>query len=377
MSERLSIVLSGMLASVPGQGGASWALLQYLLGLRRLGHDVLFVEPIETGGSSGATTEATAYFAAVVERFGLHGRAALLDAASGATLGVARADVERFADGADVLLNVSGRLADEDLLGRIGVRAYVDLDPAFTQLWAGVEGIDLGFDRHNRFVTIGLAIGDEACPVPTCGRDWITSPQPVVLEHWPVAEGPAREALTSIGHWRAYGSVHHDGVHYGQRAHSLRALVGLPELLPVPVVLALGIHSDERADLAALRDGGWRLEDPALAAADPDRYARFVAGSWAELGIAKSGYVASACGWFSDRSACYLASGRPVVAQETGFSAFLPSGEGLLAFASADEAVAAVEAIRARYPAHRRAAREIAEQHLDSDRVLPRVLACL
>ncbi len=367
----LRIVLSGMLAGVPGQGGASWAVLQYLLGLRRLGHDVLFVEPAAPGPGTRA------YFAALVERFALQGRAALLDPVTGQSTGVARARVLEYAAGADLLLNISGLLADDELLDSIGVRAFVDLDPAFTQLWHATQDIDMGFDRHNRFVTIGGRIGSADCPVPTCGRDWITTLQPIVLAHWPVAERVEQHALTTVGHWRAYGSIEHDGVLYGQKAHTLRALLELPRRSGARFALALGIHPDERRDLAALDEHGWELVDPARVAHTPDAYAAFVRGSWAEFGLAKSGYAAARCGWFSDRSVCYLASGRPVLALDTGFTPDIPTGDGLLAFSTVDEAVAGVQTLRDGYEHHRRAARLLAEDVFASDRVLGRLLACL
>ena len=364
-------LVSGMVAGTPGQGGAAWAVLQYVLGLRRLGHDVVLVEP-------AAPTAATlAYFEDVVARFGLQDRAALLDPATGACSGMTREQVVELAAGADLLLNISGLLADDELLGAIGVRAFVDLDPAFTQLWCAAEGLDMGFDRHNRFVTIGGRIGSDGCGVPTCGRDWITTLQPIVLEHWPLAERIEHAALTTVGNWRAYGSIVHGGRHYGQKAHALRRLLDLPERASAPFALALGIHRDERRDLAALHHYGWELLDPAVVAGSPAAYADFVRGSWAEFGLAKSGYVASACGWFSDRSICYLASGRPVLALDTGFAADIPAGDGLIAFLTVDEAAAGVEALRSDYRRHRGAARALAEDLFDSDRVLRRLLACL
>jgi hypothetical protein len=347
----MRIVVSGMLAGVPGQGGASWAVLQYVLGLRRLGHDVVFVEP-------AAPTAATrAYFDALVARFDLHGRAALLDPATGACHGLDRARLQSLASGADLLLNISGLLADDELLAAIAMRAFVDLDPAFTQLWCAADGLDMGFDRHDRFVTIGGRIGSDGCTVPTCGRDWIATLQPIVLEQWPVADRVRDGALTTVGHWRAYGSIEHGGVHYGQKAHALRALIELPHRTEARFALALGIHRDEWRDLAALDEHGWELLDPDAVACTPDAYGDFVRGSWAEFGLAKSGYAASACGWFSDRSVCYLASGRPVLALDTGFGADIPTGEGLLAFSTVDEAVAGVAELRGGYERHRRAAR--------------------
>ncbi len=371
----MSIVVSGMLAGVPRQGGATWSVLQYVLGLRRLGHDVVFVEPAAGAGAPGSPVGR--YFAEVCEEFELRGRAALIDPATGEAAGLTRGELLCAAKGADLLINLSGSLADEELLDAIAVRAFVDIDPVFTQLWHGGGGVDMGFSRHNRFVTIGQAIGTPGCDVPTCGLKWITTPQPVVLDQWPMADGVERDALTTIGHWRSYGAIEQGGVHYGQKAHSVRELIDLPARSDERFELALGIHPDETEDLEALRVNGWRLLDPDVAAGTPARYRDFVAGSWAELGIAKSGYVAGASGWFSDRSVCYLASGRPVVAQDTGFSPFVPTGEGLLAFATGEEALEAIADVRGGYERHRRGARALAEEVFDSDRVLGRLLECL
>jgi hypothetical protein len=375
-AERRTIVLAGMLAGVPRQGGATWAVLQYLLGLRRLGHEVMFLEPVEVAGQVSGSPVA-AYFDAVVDAFELHGSAALLDAATGDAYALDRGAVEEYCARADLLLNLSGVLQDETLLEHIPVRAFLDLDPGFTQLWAAAEGIDMGFDRHNRFVTVGRDIGSSDCAVPTCGRKWIATVPPIVLEHWPTGGEVVHDALTTVGHWRGYGSIRHDGLRYGQKAHSLRPLMDLPATIDANFILGLAIDAGETADLAALRAAGWGLVDPDAVAGTPDRYRSFVQGSWAEFGIAKEGYVAAACGWFSDRSACYLASGRPVIAQETGFSSYLPTGEGLLAFRSADDVGAAVETLRGDYARHARAAREIAEATFDSNNVLEELLACL
>jgi hypothetical protein len=374
---RLGIVLSGMIAGDPFQGGASWAVLQYALGLRQLGHDVMVVEewapPAELASASLSETPSAAYFQQVMARFGLTESAALLRAGTTETVGLAHAHLRAFAGRADLLLNVSGILTDPDLLAPVPVRAYLDLDPAFNQLWHA-SGIDMRFEPHNRFVTVGQALGTPECPVPTCGLEWITTVPPVLLDRWPAAGGPGDGSFTSVGNWRGYGSVEQDGIHYGQRVHSMRPLMELPGRTDARFRLALAIHPDERQDLQALDEQGWELVDPVEAAGTPDRYERFIQRSTAELGIAKSGYVLSRSGWFSDRSACYLASGRPVLAQDTGFSRFLPAGEGLLAFESLDDAVAGVEAIRADYPRHARGARGLAEDLLDSDLVLGHLL---
>jgi hypothetical protein len=327
VSRQLKILLADIMPREPGHGGAAWATLQYVVGLRRLGHEVQLVDPTK---------------------------------------------VDSPLKGFDIVLNSSGILAPESIRG-IPIRVYLDLDPAFNQLWHE-DGIDRRFDGHTHFVTVGQAIGRTGCEVPTDGRDWIGTLPPVVLDEWPPAADIETDALTTVANFRGYGSIHRNGVHYGQKVHSLRRLIDLPRRAHKRFVLAMQTHADERRDIAALIGGGWELTDPNVVASTPDVYRRFVQGSRAEIGIAKSGYVVSRCGWFSDRSACYLASGRPVIAEETGFSQFLPTGQGLFAFSDEDGALAAVDQLQRDYASHSRAARKLAEEYLDSDRVLTRLL---
>jgi hypothetical protein len=372
--ERLKILLSGMVAGDPHQGGATWAVLQYLASLRSLGHEVMLVEPISQTNSLDPDGEVVSYFRSLPL---LDDKAALLVQGTDDTVGLSFAQISKFAASADLLLNISGMLRDERLLGAIPVRAFLDLDPGFNQVWQ-MTGEDMGFELHTHHVTVGLGLGDENCPIPTCGREWIHTLPPVALDLWPAAGAPPDDAaFTTVGHWRSYGSICHEGLHYGQRAHSLRELIELPRLSEGRFQLALGIHPDEESDLAALRACGWELLDPLSVAGTPEAYARFVHGSKAELSIAKSGYVVSRSGWFSDRSACYLASGRPVVAQETGFGPSLPAGQGLLTFESLADAAGAVDEVRSAWWRHSDAARQLAEEHFDGRKVLARLLETL
>jgi hypothetical protein len=368
--ERLRILLSGMVAGDPRQGGASWAVLQYVAGLRELGHEVVLVEPVAPGTlESGG--EVVRYFESLPL---LEGGAALLARGGEETVGMRYAELLEFARGADLLLNISGMLRDERLLEAVPVRAFLDLDPGFNQVWQAT-GSEMGIDLHTHCATVGVRIGAEDCPIPTLDRNWIPTLPPVALAHWPLADArPSRDAFTSVGHWRSYGSIEHEGVHYGQRAHALRELFELPRRADASFELALGIHRDEVDDLRALREHGWDLLDPDEVAGTPADYAAFVRGSKAELCVAKSGYVNSCSGWFSDRSACYLASGRPVAAQDTSFEAALPIGEGLLSFGTVEEAAGAAAAIEGDYSHHSRAARALAEEHLDARKVLSRLL---
>lgn len=368
-----------MVAGHPHQGGATWAVLQYLLGLRSLGHRVTFVEPVAPGavtpaGTPLAESANASYFHAVMGRYGCRDAAALLLAGTQETVGCSYATLREAAAEADLLINISGLLTDEALLNAVPTRVFLDLDPAFNQLWHAVQGINRHFESHTHFVTIGHAIGRPGCVVPDCGRRWITTWQPVVLDEWPVSTALTHDALTTVGNWRGYGSVEHGGVFYGQKAHALRQFVSLPSRTAERFLLALAIHPGEQRDLASLAENRWELCDPARVAGEPRDYQAFVGGSKGEFGIAKSGYVVSQCGWFSDRTVCYLASGRPAIAQETGFSGYLPTGAGLFAFRTIDDVLAGIESLNSDYQRHRRAARALAEDVFDSTKVLPALL---
>jgi hypothetical protein len=375
--DRLSIVIAGMVAAQAGQGGAAWAVLQYVLGMRALGHEVTLIDPAAvpaaTTDAAFDGSEAAAYFRRLAADFGLEESAALLRAGTRSTVGLPFDELVSRARRADVLLNISGMLREPAITEPIPRRVFLDLDPAFNQMWHA-QGIDMGFDRHTHFVTIAWNIGRPGCTVPTCGRDWITTPQPVVLDRWPMADAIEHDGLTTVAHWRSYGSVTHEGVFHGQKAHAWRELFAIPRRTAELCLPALAIHPAEIDDLAALRDHGWGLLDPTALCGSPQDYRRFVQGSKAELAIAKQGYVRSRCGWFSDRSVCYLASGRPVIAHDTGFRSRLPTGDGLFPFTTVDDALGAIDAINSDCQRHRRAAREIAAATFDSRRVLPALL---
>src|SRR5439155_3505734 len=220
--------------------------------------------------------------------------------------------------------------------------------------------------------------GEPDCPIPTCGLKWITSPQPIVLEYWPVVMGSPNGRFTSVSSWRgAYGPIDYRGKTYGLRVHEFRKFLALPRLTKRPFHLALDIHPSETKDLAALADNGWTLVDPTEAAGDPDKYQAFIRSSAAEFMVAKNMYVDTQSGWFSDRSICYLASGKPILAQDTGIKKLYPTGAGLVTFRTLEQAADGVHEITRNYDRHARAARDIAEEFFDSDKVLGRLLAKL
>ena len=360
-----TIAVAGAVAQRPGRGGHAWVFLQYLIGLRRLGWDVLFIDRIDSGMSADV-----AYVDRVMGQFEI--AYSIVHADSGRTFGVDREELRRRLTGSALLLNVMGYLIDEELLALPGRRVFLDIDPGFTQMWDAL-GLARMVSGHDVYVTVGENIGGNDCTIPTCGVDWVTTPPPVVLDEWPWAPSDAY-SITGIGAWRSpYGPISFRDVVYGLRAHEFRQFADVPlRCAPARFDYALDIDPIEAADIELLMRGGWRLLQPRAVAGTPAEYREFIQGSVAEFMVAKSMYVKSRSGWFSDRSACYLASGRPVIAQDTGRAR--KHSAGLLTFTSSDEAMDAVEQVLADYPRQRRAAREIAEADFDSDRVLSRLV---
>lgn len=378
------IAIAGSIAQKPGQAGHTWQFLQYILGFQRLGWEVLFLDRLEDSSCRDEHARPCAargsvnvrYLAEVMGAFGL-GSSYSLALDDGSHVGVDRAGALAFLRDAELLINVMGFLNDEDLLGAARRRVFLDTDPGFGQMWRELGLADV-FAGHDDQVTIGERIGLPDCGIPTCGLEWITTCQPVVLDQWSVAQTAPRPVFTTVASWRgAYGPIDYGGRRYGLRVHEFRKFAELPHKAGADFELALHLPPEESADEELLRDGGWWLIEPKSVAATPQSYREYIQGSTGELMVAKGMYVESRSGWFSERSICYLASGRPVLAQDTTLKELLPLGEGLLVFTTLDEAVAGVESIRSDYVRHARAARELAEEHFDSDRVLSRLLDAL
>jgi hypothetical protein len=379
-----TVIVAGSVAQRPSAGGHTWVFLQYLLGFRGLGWNVLLVDRLEpdmcfdAGGERCSLEESVnfKYFQEVVSRFGLDDSYALLFNRGTKCIGTTRERLREVASRSALLLNINGFVDDEDVLGRAPVTAFLDIDPGFGQMWREL-GLHDPFTGHDYYVTIGENIGRPDCEIPTGGIDWVTTPQPVVLDQWPYQQ-PNDGAFTSVVSWRGPAApVVYRNKTYGLRVHEFRKFVSLPSLVSANFEVALDIHPADKADADLLRSNGWSLVDPLSVAADPWTYQSYVRQSRAEVMIAKNMYVESRSGWFSDRSICYLASGKPVLAQDTGFGDRYASDEGIVAFSDLDGAVAGADLISGDYPRHSRAAREIAEEHFDSKKVLPRLAAKL
>ena len=343
------VLVGGAVAQRAGHGGHAWVFLQWLLGLRELGCRVALVDRLLPDGQD-------VQHAWLRTVFGPYDLPVLL---------LGRDAVPR----ADLLLDVMG-YAGTDV--RADQRVFVDVDPGFGQLWAEL-GLHDPYDGYDAFVTVGTAVGTPRSLVPTRGLPWLPVLPPVHLPSWPVSTGGP--TWTSVASWRGpFGPIEHEGRTYGLRVHTFRRLLDVPSASGADVQLALDLDDHDGADRAALLAAGFRLADPRAAAGTPDAYRRYVQRSAGELCVAKALYVDTRGGWFSDRSACYLASGRPVVAQDTGWTSALPSGEGLLAFTDTASAAAALRDVAAAPARHSRAARELAEAHLSTAVVLPALL---
>jgi hypothetical protein len=356
--------------------------LSWIRGLQELGLDVWFVEQIaaatcvDADGAPApfARSENRRYFDAVMAEFGLTQRASLLHEDGGEASGPPLSELAGVAAEADLLVNISGHLQLPALTRRFRRKAYVDLDPGFTQFWhadgwAGLAG-------HDSYFTVGENIGEPGCEIPTGGIDWHPVPPPVVLADWPPAPAGDFGSFTTVGSWRGpFGAIERDGRTYGLKVHEFRKVIELPTMVPLRFELALDIYPGDDRDREALEANRWHLIRPAEAVRGPLEFRRFVQASGAEFSVAQGIYVDTHSGWFSDRSVRYLASGRPALLQDTGFSRNYPVGEGLVAFGTLEEAAAGARRIAAGYEAHRAAARALAEERFDAAKVLPRFLA--
>lgn len=380
-----TIVFAGSLAQKPHQGGHTWVFLQYLLGFRRLGWDVLFLDRLESemcvdaSGAPCPVEESTnlRYLRDVMRAFALEDAFSVACDKGERFIGLSREEVLARVRRAATLINVMGFFSDAEILAAARHRVFFDIDPGFGQMWREL-GLHDPYHGYDRYVTVGENVGRPCCAVPTCGIAWTATRQPIVLEHWPPSAPAPESRFTSIGAWRGpYGPIEYDGRTYGLRAHEFRKFMPLPSLTRESFEVALDIHAAETSDLALLSKGGWRLVEPTKIAHSPEAYRAYIAASKAEFMVAKNMYVQSNSGWFSDRSICYLASGKPVLAEDTGLAGLYPLGRGLLVFSTLEEAVAGVEEIAGSYERHCRAAREIAEEYFDSDTVLARLLQTL
>jgi hypothetical protein len=366
------IVTSGWGAGYPEGGGMQWLNLHYLAGLRALGIECFWLDMLgpPKADAKRSTGEMIEGFRALCEQFGLHEHWAVRYD-NQQVFGMSARQLEALCGDSAMLINLCGALKDDELLRRIKRRAYFDLDPGFTQIWA--QEWDMDFSKHNLFFTVGLNVGRPGFSIPLRGIEWQKFVPPVALEYWPAQTDTNAANFTTIGQWRGQSAVWKGEPYWAKREEFLR-FIEIPRKTTQPIELALLIHESETDDLATLRANNWRLVDPHEAAAGLDGFRSYIQQSRAEFSVAKNGYIKTKSGWFSDRTVCYLASGRPVLVQDTGITKHLPVGRGLLTFSTMDEALRGIQSINADYAGHCAAARRLAEEQFAAPKVLQSIL---
>lgn len=367
----MKILVAGIIARYPF-GGVTWCSLMYLLGLRALGHEVFYIEdtgecvydPVENTRSTDPAY-GTRYIHQALAPYGLGDRWTFVNY-DGTYHGRTAEEVRRFCADADLFINLSGgSWFWRDEYARIPRSAFIDSDPAFTQLAiAKAEPWYVQFfQRFDHLFTFGSNIGTPASEIPVGDFQWHHTWQPVTLADWPT-DHPFTDRFTTVMTWQieSFADVG------GNKDQEFVKYIDLPSRTRQPFELAIN------GPQALLREHGWATVGAMNVSRTLDHYRAFIQGSRAEFGVAKHTYVASRSGWFSDRTECYLASGRPALVQDTGWTAHLPHGDGLLAFSSPEEALAGIDRINSDYQAHARRAREIAAEQFDAARVLARLL---
>jgi len=381
---RLRLIVLGMMGRCPF-AGQTWLYLNWIRGLTRLGHEVWYVEDDtvwpydpEQNTVRADCSYAVRYIAQCMAAIGLPGRWAYrLADPKGGCWGLPPLELNALYRSCDALLNIVGAtdLREEQLAAPF--RVYVETDPVTAELRLanGDEHTRGAFANHHAIATYGENYGRPNCGVPLNGIAYLKTRQPVDLELWPMAYDPLARHFTTIGNYRQTGNdVTYNGeTYYWSKHREWERFIDLPRR--TAQALELAMMPDAPEDRARLLAHGWRLVSPLRMSLDAfGAYPAYLRTSRAEFTVAKDQNVRLRSGWFSERDACYLASGKPVVAQDTGFSDVLPSGTGLFAVASIDEAAAAIEAINGEYRTHCEGARTVAEDHFEASRVAGRLL---
>lgn len=381
-----TVVVLGATTQAP-YGGVVWQTMQHLEGLRRLGLQVYYIEdhgywPYDPYADQHAESCASTvrFIGDLMERFGFGERWAYRDAASGGEVyGMPALRFEELLARADMLLNLTGTTELRECHMHVPVRLHLETDPVLAQieLACGNERTRGLLAAHTHFATYGENIGAPDCGVPVPAIDYIRTRPPVILDWWTPLDPDPGAPFTTVGTWeQASKDVEWQEQHYTwSKHHEFLRVLDLPRRSPRALELALATRDADA--LAMLRSHGWSVSDAGEISSDLDRYRDYVRSSWGEFTVAKDQNVRLRSGWFSDRSACYLAAARPVVTQDTGFGSVLPTGEGLFAFRDQADALGAFAAIEADPERHRSAARAIAEEHFRAETVLGALVEAL
>ncbi len=383
MANRGKIIVMHFVGQMP-LAGIAWQAMQYVLGLERLGYEAWY---IEDGGANPYDPRLNsvvmecdynvAYVRRMMERYGLGDRWAYWDAINDVYHGLTRERVHALYREADALINLCGATRLREAHMACPVRIMVDTDPVYEQIkYAKADPAARAYlGAHTHFFTYGENLGAPDCPVPLSGLAWQPTRPPVVLSEWPVAPG-APACYTTIATWENKGkNIEYGGATYVWSKHvNFLRFLDLPRRAPAHC-FTMAMLPPTSETVTEVEGKGWRVVDPRPISAEMTTYRDFIQGSRGEFTVAKDIYVRPNSGWFSDRSVCYLASGRPVITMKTGFSKFYPAGEGLFEFTTMDEALDALRAIERDYARQGRAARAIAEEFFASDGVVSALMA--
>jgi hypothetical protein len=377
------VVSAYNVASTPEFGGHFWVYLQYVHGLRRLGCDVFWLERLPHDTRHRDTSAATSIFFRRMKRYGLGGRAILYETIGAERhgplrfIGVSQTAAEAVFRQADLLLNFHYAI-DPGVLARFRRTALVDIDPGLLQFW--ISHGQLPVPPHDLYLTIGETVGTPQARFSDCGLPWIHIRPPVCLDLWPYTYDAGCKRFTTVSSWLGgeYVTVGKRILFENEKRISFLQFLGLPARTSSELELALYFKgrpdAADAGDPELLERNGWQVRHALEVASSPERYQAYIQASRGEFGCAKPSYVEFQSAWISDRTLCYLASGKPAVVQDTGPSSFLPTGEGLFRFSTLEEAAEALATIDSNYERHCRAAREIAEAFFDAELVLAEVL---
>jgi len=391
--EKLRIIIGGFIGLYP-TGGVAWDYIQYPLGLHLLGHDVYYIEdtmqyskyqlPTEKWDDA---TQSITYLKKTMELFGLGNRWAYRDIGSGVCYGLPIDKVEEICNTADIFINVSAATFLREEYLRIPKRVLIDSDPMFTQVqdWDDADprrSHDNTKDRYrwyNYHFTFGENIGQPDCLIPTLELQWHTTRQPVCLDYWKEINmsNSKLKLFTTVMNWSARTPMIYQDQTWGQKNVELLKFISIPAHFreaEFQVAMAMPQKGDQDEDIQAIKNAGWKVSYANEIVDTATAYQHFIAASSAEFSVAKEAYVKSRSGWFSCRSACYLAAGKPVVTQNTGWSTYIESGKGLFAFDDFSSGIEAIKEVVGNFSSHSRAARLIAQEYFDSNKVLKRLL---
>ena len=374
----MRIIVTGLLGQY-AFGGVTWDYIQYLLGFYALGHDVWYLEdsgawpydPVRQTVSEDCSYN-VAYLGGVMAEFGFADRWIYRNGADGRFHGAGETAARDLIKHGDLLVNVSSAGWLRDYEFGVKHQMFIDGDPMFCQVGLlDPKNADYAarVRAHDSHFTFGLNVGARSCLAPDVGIAWKKTFQPVALDRWPVQPDEGLDRFTTVMNWASYAPVEWKGQPYGQKDLEFEKFKLLPQRTPQALVMAMGQGVGSKRPTEELRALGWTILEAGEVLPDHPSYHKFLRTSKAEWSVAKHGYVAARTGWFSCRTACYLALGRPAVVQETGWSEYIPAGEGVLTFSTVEEAVAAIADVNDHYAEHQAAARAIAGQYFEAGKV--------